>query len=368
MPIKMVSHQHAANLPLSGSRGCSVIFFEHRQLMNRYLSNNNWVYLLNTPPASVPNFQDASAGLSQSKTGFWPDRPESGSLLNQGLALAVQAPLTRHMGHLRTPTFDEEPIELQRYGDHLIKELHVLGHHFHRASVPYLHWFGELATLFSSATLTRLMFTVARQFKLRNAYQRNVIELDTEPTQVETLGLLTGLEFNTVCINHHPENPRGFKLATLAKWIDLARDYGFQHVYLSISLPLQLTAQSLQAVEAVLSRHPDGILFVDRPSIEATNDRPRKTRSNPFSSCLSVDDYRGLLSAYHYRAASNCYFVRSDHPLYDGPKSLAGVGLGAFSFTPRSAALNTERLADYYDCTSRGEFPIGHSQSIIVPA
>ena len=118
------------------------------------------------------------------------------------------------------------------------------------------------------------MYTIARQFKLRNGpHQRNVIELDIEPLHAETLGLLTGLEFNTLCINHHPENPLGFKLDTLAKWVDLARDYGFERVYLSISLPLQLTAQSLRGVESVLARHPDGILFIDRPSIEAANDR-----------------------------------------------------------------------------------------------
>jgi hypothetical protein len=345
------------------------IFFGSLTFLNRYRSNNNWVYLLNSPPRGIPDFRDASQKLASSMISVWPSPDEASERLQQGLAVAVQAPLPygparRPYKHARS-----EPQEVANYSDHLIKEIILLCRQVGKMAVPYLHWFGELFTLFSAGTLTRIMYTLAKHFKLRNPpHQRNVIELDIQPMNPQSLGLLTGLEFNTLCINHNPYNPIGFQWDSLAEWTHKARDYGFQHIYLSVYLSADDDDLAKKHLRGILQSKPDGILFKPTEPIFTGHVKGSTPPTTAYNSCTPpTQNSRLLLDEMQYRAASSCFFVKAERMTPPVTRNLAGLGLGAFSYTQRTAALNVGKLDQYYKITSSGNLPIGECRQIVMP-
>jgi len=337
--------------------------------LNRYRSNNNWVYLLNSPPRGIPDFRELGERQIPPAPFVWPSHHEAHEQLKPGLALAIQAPLPycslqRPCSHMR-----KEPTEVLNYSDHLIKEIVLLWRQLGKMAVPYLHWFGEMFTLFSAGTLTRIMYTLAKHFRIRNEpHQRNVIELDIQPMNVETLGLLSGLEFNTLCINHNPRNPIGFQLDSLAHWIDKARDYGFRHIYISLVLGLDDEELATRYLRGILHSNPDGVLFkaIEPIYTGAITAHPAPASGLP-TSCIPGSVCRSLLGDMNYRAASSCFYVRAERMTPPITRNLAGLGLGAFSCTSRTAALNVNKLDQYYQITSSGKLPIGQCRPIFLP-
>lgn len=341
----------------------SPAFFGDCAFMNRYRSNDNWAFLLNRPPLSMPEGRASVPSRGTDEPSGWPALAMRGSALLEGVAMSLQAPLLHRSLRDGGGRHEAgEPAEVQSYADHLVKEIGLWGKQLGRIPLAHFHCFGDLFSLFSTSTLTRLIYTVSRNFLTQGVPgQRRVAELDGCPDSPEFLALLSGLGFNVLCLNQGLVRDDAFELNTLSDWIQVAQDYGFKQIFVRLDLTNEPESQARDHLTTILRQQPDGILFKASPrEIRATGDTaiptPRVLREEP---CCQEQ-----LLAAGYRAANDRFFIHHKTDLRPLTRCLAGSGLGALSFAPSSVAQNTGRIDHYYQMIQKGVLPIQHEAPI----
>ena len=314
---------------------------------NNHQNLDQWFYLLNAPPQAMIKVGATRVFESAEYAQQWMDqnlRYDS----YKDLALSFNIPFSnRPHPNPATVNVRTNASSVQKYIDFLIKEIQLFGKLLNpEVTLPYLHWFGGITQLLTASELTQLMFHINRTFKVLNQPKtRLVFELDSKP-EASQVALLTGLGFNTACINCPDTNPNLATIEETISWLLLLRSYQLGSLYIRLPIHENILIAT-EAAKMIVAERPNGILLQAN-----TKEQTKAKDEKPLA------EVRNVLSENHYRAIHKNFYILNDSPDFTATHCLRGLGLGAASYTNRYLVCNTSNLTDYYGCLDSDLLPI----------
>jgi oxygen-independent coproporphyrinogen-3 oxidase len=192
------------------------------------------------------------------------------ALLNRPVSVYVHIPFCfspcLYCGCNKIVTRDVNRIE--RYVAYLSQEISLRSRHFDRRRVvEQLHFGGGTPTYLPKALLIELMATLAQDFQLTDAVERDYsMEIDPRSVKAGTLLLLKDLGFNRVSLGVQDFDPAVQIAINRVQPVELvqgvyqaARDLGFQSINFDLiyGLPLQSIETFSRTLDQVIAMRPD---------------------------------------------------------------------------------------------------------------
>lgn len=329
---------------------------------------NQWFHLLSAIPSfifetgkaeqfsSVKSAKEASQWLaSHSKRQDVENitdkqRASVKHLFGQGMALSFSLPFGGLLQREKQEQNTKEPADLQQYIDFMVKEIQLTSNHLaDDAEISYLHWTGNMVHWLNPAEMTQLIFHSQRAFNLLQCKRaRRVFELDNMPESAETLALLAGLGFNTVCFNKPLTDTGAMPTNQWLDWLDIAGSFGITTQFVRLNMTTcRNRFESL--LQELLQKHPTGL------HLTMPDHLPTPTQMN------NLKTARRLLKEANYLPIHKNFFIDcqdSHYIRHSPPCCWKGIGVGSISYTTNYQLCNTHQLEDYYARLSAGQLPI----------
>ncbi len=308
---------------------------------------DEWFYLLNAPPESFLELGNTQVFESENHAQDWIARHLPCESFQQGMALSFNLPFPGGHRHNNMSCVPADSASIQKYIDFLVKEIRLLGQYFGReTSVPYLHWFGDVIKLLTPAELTQLMFHINRAFKVLNSKDaRLVFELDETPENDEPIALLSGLGFNTACINDTVCSSETSKNKNIRKLLDRLRSFTIESLFVRLKIGND-SHHIPKTLKQLLADQPTGVLLTP------ANQPPTAAQE------LILRQAREQLSLAGYRSVHKNFYILQEVSDHKVTHCLKGVGLGAVSYTKKYQICNTPKLDDYYSHLDNQKLPL----------